>query len=132
MCLLNFSVYQSACLSKSLYMPVRLYVSLSLPLSHPPISLPLSLSLSLSLSFSLSLSLSFSLSKSDVGLADQGSRARYRAIQVFSWDSKSVPCPINFSWLKPIILIMYHLSVTTTWADPESFVREGLTLTTFF
>ena len=27
---------------------------------------------------------------------------------------------------------MYHLSVTTTCADPENFVREGLTLTMFF
>ena len=57
---ISLSVYQSVCLSKSLYMymPVCLHVSLSPP--H--------------------LSLSLSLSISDVDLADQGSRARYRAI----------------------------------------------------
>ena len=72
------SVYQSVFLSKSLYlyMPVCLHVSLS-----PP-----------------SLSPSPSLSICGVDLADQGSRARYRAIQVFSRDSKSVPFPINMSW----------------------------------
>ena len=32
----------------------------------------------------------------------------------------------------PIILIMHHLSVTTTCADPESIVRGGPTLTKFF
>ena len=29
-------------------------------------------------------------------------------------------------------LVMYHLSLTTTCADPESEVSEGQTLTTFF
>ena len=38
---------------------------------------------------SLFLSLSLSLSICGVDLADQGSRARYRAIQVLSWDSLS-------------------------------------------
>ena len=70
---ISLSVYQSICVSKSLYMPVCLHVSLSSSLS---------------------------LSICGVDLADQGSRARYRAlvIQVFSWDSKSVPFPINLSW----------------------------------
>ena len=74
------SVYQFVCLSKSLYTPACLHVSLSPPLSLSPPSLSLSLSISV------------------VGLADQGSRARYWAIQVFSWDSKSVPFPISLSW----------------------------------
>ena len=79
---LCLSDYQSVCLSKSLYMymPVCLHVSLS-PLSPAP-----------------SLSLSLSLSICGVDLADQGSRARYRVIQFFSWDSKSVPFPTNLSW----------------------------------
>ena len=81
---------------------------------------------------SFSPSLSPSLSVCGVNLADQGSPARYWPIQVFSWDSKSVPFPINLSWWKPIILIMPHLSVTTTCGDPESFVRGGPTLKTFF
>ena len=68
---LCLSAYQSVCLSKSLYMPVCLHVSLSLSLS---------------------------LSICGVDLADPGSQARYRAIQAFNWDSKSVPFPINFSW----------------------------------
>ena len=81
---LCLSVYQSVCLSKSLYMymPICLHVSLS------PLSLPLSPFLSLSIC--------------GVDLADQGSRARYRVIQFFSWDSKSVPFPTNLSWLMPI------------------------------
>ena len=70
----------SVCLSKSLY-----NVCLSACLSSPSL-------------YPLSLSLSLSLSICGVDLADQGSRARYRAIQVFSWDSKSVPFPSNLSW----------------------------------
>ena len=71
--LISLSVCLSVCLSQSLYMymPVCLHVSL----------FPLSPSLSLSLSLSIC----------GVDLADQGSRARYRAIQVFIWDSKSGP-----------------------------------------
>ena len=69
--LISLSVCLSVCLSQSLYMymPVCLHVSL----------------------FPLSLSLPLSLSICGVDLADQGSRARYRAIQVFIWDSKSGP-----------------------------------------
>ena len=78
---LCLSVYQSVCLSKSLYMymPVCLHVSLS------PLSLPLSLSPPLSLSLGIC----------RVNLADQGSRARYRVIQFYSWDSKSVPLLVD-------------------------------------
>ena len=94
---LCLSACLSVCVSKYLYMymPVCLHVSLSPPLSP---------------SLRLSLSLSLSLSTCGVYLTDQGSRARYRAIQVFSWDSKSVPFPINLSWWEPIVLIMHHLS----------------------
>ena len=91
MCLsVCLSVYQSVCLAKSLYMymPACLHLSLSPPLPHP---------LSLSVSLSLSLSPSLSLSICGVDLADQRSHARYRVIQVFSLDSKSVPFPINLS-----------------------------------
>ena len=92
MCLLNVSVClfvclslcQSVCLAKSLYM----YMPACLHVSHSP---PLSPSLSLSLSLCLTLSIC------GVDLSDQRSHARYRAIQVFSWDSKSVPFPINLS-----------------------------------
>ena len=111
---LCLSVYQSVCLSKSLYMymPVCLHVSLS-----PPLSLSLSLSLSIC----------------GVDLADQGSRARYRVIQFFSWDSKSVPFPTNLSWLMPIILIMHHLSVRFHYMrGSRKFCQRGPTLTTFF
>ena len=75
------SVYQSVCLSLSMCICLSVCMSLFLPLSLSP-----------------SLSLHLSLSLCGVDLADQGSRARYRAIQVFSWDSKSVPFPINLSW----------------------------------
>ena len=68
------SVCPSVCLSNSVSL---YYACLSACLSFPPLSLLLSISLSLSIC--------------GVDLADQGSRARYRAIQVFSWDSKSVP-----------------------------------------
>ena len=77
--MLNFSV----CLSKSLYMPVCLHISLSL-------------------------SLSFSLSICGVGLADQGSRAQYRAIQVFSWDSESVPFPVEAHYPNYVSFIRNH------------------------
>ena len=111
-CLLNFclSVYQFVCLSKSLYMPVCLHVSLS-----PPLSL-----------FSHSLSLSLSIYGED--LADQGS-------ELDTGQFKSLFGTLNQSRsrLTFIILIMYHLPITTTtYADPESSVREGPTLTTFF
>ena len=76
-CYFSLSICLSVCLSKSLYM--HMYVCLHVSLSLPP---PLSLSLSIC----------------GVDLADQGSRARYRAIQVFSWDSKSAPFPIYLSW----------------------------------
>ena len=74
--LISLSVCLSVCLSISVSLYV--YACLSACLSFPPLS-PLSLSLSLSLSIC------------GVDLADQGSRARYRAIQVFIWDSKSGP-----------------------------------------
>ena len=51
-----------------------------------------------SVCLSVCLSVSLSLSICDVDLADQGSRARNRAIQDFSRDSKSVSFPINLSW----------------------------------
>ena len=40
--------------------------------------------------------------------ADQGSRTRYRAFQVFCWDYKSVPFPISRSWWKPVIMVLNH------------------------
>ena len=70
--LISLSVCLSVCLSISVFLYV--YACLSACLSFPPLS-PLSLSLSIC----------------GVDLADQGSRARYRAIQVFIWDSKSGP-----------------------------------------
>ena len=51
---------------------------------------------------------SLSLSICGVDLADQGSWARYRAIQVFSWDSKSVPFPINLSYPNYVPFIRNH------------------------
>ena len=71
-------IYFSVCLSVCLSVSVSLYVyaCLSACLSFPPLSPP---------------TLSLSLSICGVDLADQGSRARYRAIQVFIWDSKSGP-----------------------------------------
>ena len=83
---LCLSICMSVCLSISL----SFYLSLS-------ICICLSVCMSLFLP-PLSLSLSLSLSICGVDLSDQGSRARYRAIQVFSRDSKSVPFPINSSW----------------------------------
>ena len=74
-------------------------------------------------SLSPSLSLPLSLSICGVDLADKGYRARYRVIQVFSWDSKSVPFPVEAHYPNYVSFIR---------ADPESFVREGPTLTTFF
>ena len=108
---LCLSVYQSVCLSKSLYMymPVCLHVSLS------PLSLPLSLSIC------------------GVDLADQGFRARYRVIQFFSWDSKSVPFPTNLSWLMPIILIMHHLSIRFHYMrGSRKFCQRGSNLDNVF
>ena len=112
---LSLSVYQSVCLSKYMYlymyMPVCLHVALS------PLSLPLSLSLSVC----------------GVDLADQGSRARYRVIQFFSWDSKSVPFPTNLSWLMPIILIMHHLSVRFHYMrGSRKFCQRGSNLDNVF
>ena len=71
--LISLSVCLSVCLSISVSLYV--YACLSACLSFPPSPPPLSLSLSIC----------------GVDLADQGSRARYRAIQVFIWDSKSGP-----------------------------------------
>ena len=71
---LCLSVYQSVCLSKSLFTCICLQVCLSFCLS-----------VCLSLSEALSLSLSLSLSICGVVLADQESRARYRAFLVFFW-----------------------------------------------
>ena len=77
-CLLNLSVclsvYQSVCLSS---LSICLSVCMSL---FPPLSPSLSLSLSQHMWCRPS---------------RPGSRGRYREIQVFSWDSKSVPFPIN-------------------------------------
>ena len=57
----------------------------------------------------LSLYLSFSHSHSIwCSPSRPGSRARYRAFQVFCWDSKSVPFPINLSWWKPIIMVLSY------------------------
>ena len=72
-CLISLSVYQFVCPSKSLYIPL---------------SLPLSLSLSLSIC--------------GVDLADQGSRARYRAIQVFSWDSNQSRSRLTLAGRSPV------------------------------
>ena len=83
------SVYQSVCLSKSLYMYLCLAVCICL-------FLPLSPSLSLILNIC------------GVDLADQGSRARYQAIQVISWDSKSVPFPIEAHYPKYASFIRNH------------------------
>ena len=93
-CLLNFSVCMS--ISLSVYLSLSICICLSVCLSafvsfspslSPPPSPPLPPPLSLSLSLSLSMC--------GVDLADQGSRARYRAIQVLSWDSKSVLFPVE-------------------------------------
>ena len=74
-------------ISLSVYLSLSLCICLSVCMSlFLPLSLPLSLSHPL-----------LSLSICGVYLADQGSRARYWAIQVFSWDSKSVPFPINLT-----------------------------------
>ena len=80
---MHFSVSLSICLSKYLHVFVCMYVCLYLPL-------PLSLSLSLSLNIC------------GVVPADQSSWARYQAFQVFCWDSKSVPFPINLSRWKSL------------------------------
>ena len=113
-CLLNFSV----CLSISMYV----YLSISIYV-YACMS-------------SLSLSLSLSLSICGVDLADQGSRARYRAFQVFCWDSKislgtlkSVPFPINLGWWKPIIL-NYALFIRNYYI--LLWVKVGLTSCWFF
>ena len=106
---LCLSVYQSVCLSKSLYV----YACLSACLSFSP--------------------LSPSLSICGVDLADHGSRARYRVIQLFSWDSKSVPFPTNLSWLMPIILIMHHLSVRFHYMrGSRKFCQRGSNLDNVF
>ena len=84
------------CLSVCLSISLSVYLSLSL---YRPICLSVCMSLFLPLSLPLSLSLpSLSLSMCGVDLADKGSRARYRAIKVFSWDSKSVLFPINLTY----------------------------------
>ena len=64
----------------------------------------------LSISLSRYIHLSVCLSHNICGVvpADQGSRARYRAFQVFCWDSKSVPLPIYLSWWKPIIMVLNY------------------------
>ena len=94
-----------------MYMPVCLHVSLS-----PP---------------SLSLSLSLSLSMSGVDLATRDPEldtGQFKSLAETLNQSRSLLTLAG----KSIILIMHHLSVTITCADPESFVRGGPTLTTFF
>ena len=109
----GYGIFGTPLYKPHMYMPVCLHVSLS------PLSLPLSLSLSLSICV--------------VGLADQGSRARYRVIQFFSWDSKSVPFPTNLSWLMPSILIMHHLSVRFHFMrGSRKFCQRGSNLDNVF
>ena len=90
MCLLHFSVCLSICLSKYLHIFVCMSVCLSL-----------------------------SLNICGVVPADQGSRARYRAFQVFCCDSKSVPFPINLSWWKSVIMVLnYALFISNHYPHP--------------
>ena len=88
--LISLSACRSVCPSVCLSNSVSLYYAcLSACLSFPPLSTPLYLSLSIC----------------GVDLADQGSRARYRAIQVFSWDSKSVPFRLTSAGRIPLSLL---------------------------
>ena len=77
---------------------ISLYVCLSVCLStlYPHVFVCMSVCLSLSLNIC------------GVVSADQGSRARYQAFQVFCWDSKSVPFPINLSWWKSVIMVLNY------------------------
>ena len=125
MCLLNFSICLS--ISLSVYLSLSICICLSVCMSLFLPSLPLSLPLSPSLPLSISLSIC------GVDLADQGSRARYRVIQFFSWDSKSVPFPTNLSWLMPSILFMHHLSVRFHYMrGSRKFCHRGSNLDNVF
>ena len=89
-CLYHFSVCLSVCLSKYLHVFVCMSVCLSL-----------------------------SLNICGVVPADQDSRARSRAFQVFCWDSKSVPFPINLSWWKSVIMVLnYALFIRNHYPTP--------------
>ena len=113
---LCLSVYQSVCLSKSLYMymPVCLHVSLSL--------------LSLPLSPALSLSQHMWCRPSRPGIPSS-----IPGNYFFSWDSKSVPFPTNLSCLMPIILIIHHLSVRFHYMrGSRKFCQRGSNLDNVF
>ena len=104
----------SLCVSIAfLCMPVYMSVCLSACLSK-----------SLNVFFCMSVCPSLSLNICGVVPAYQGSRARYRAFQVFCWNSKSVPFPITLAVGSPLswYLIMHYLSVTT---NPSPMSKTG-------
>ena len=68
---------------------------------------------------------SLSLNICGVVPADQGSRARYRAFQVFCWDSKSVLFTMNLSWWKPVIMVLnYVLFIRNHYPPPLHLPHE--------
>ena len=135
MCLFNFSVFLSISLSVFLSLSLSLHVSACLPASLSfclsvclslslSLSLRPSLSLSVSLSLSLSLSRSLSLSTCGVVLADQGSRARYRAFQVKHHLSVTTTPPISKSGAN-VLLIFLCPVICPTPSQVDILVSDG-------